>query len=141
MTPFTAVAIYLTIWWTVLFVVLPLGVTSHAEAGIDRGARIAAVALVDARIGMAGHAQRQDHEQHGPPDGQEDRDGGERTHQWAPLGVSMSSTRTPPMFLGWTKITGVPCAPMRGLPPLSTVAPLACMSSRAASMFSTSKQM
>ena len=37
MTPFTAVAIYLTIWWTVLFVVLPLGVTSHAEAGIDRG--------------------------------------------------------------------------------------------------------
>jgi predicted secreted protein len=37
MTPFTAVAIYLTIWWTVLFVVLPLGVTSHAEAGIDHG--------------------------------------------------------------------------------------------------------
>jgi predicted secreted protein len=37
MTPFTAIAIYLTIWWTVLFVVLPLGVTSHAEAGIDRG--------------------------------------------------------------------------------------------------------
>lgn len=37
MTPFTAVAIYLTIWWTVLFVVLPLGMTSHAEAGIDRG--------------------------------------------------------------------------------------------------------
>ena len=37
MTPFTAVAIYLTIWWTALFVVLPLGVTSHAAAGIDRG--------------------------------------------------------------------------------------------------------
>jgi len=37
MTPFTAVTIYLTIWWTVLFVVLPLGVTSHAEAGIDPG--------------------------------------------------------------------------------------------------------
>ncbi|MGH6962882.1 MAG: DUF1467 family protein [Phenylobacterium sp.] len=37
MTPFTAVAIYLTIWWTVLFVVLPLGVTSHAEAGLDLG--------------------------------------------------------------------------------------------------------
>ena len=37
MTPFTAVAIYLTIWWTVLFVVLPLGVTSHHEAGINLG--------------------------------------------------------------------------------------------------------
>jgi predicted secreted protein len=37
MTPFTAVAIYITIWWTVLFAVLPLGVTTHAEAGIDRG--------------------------------------------------------------------------------------------------------
>lgn len=31
----TGIAIYLTIWWTVLFAVLPLGVTSHAEAGID----------------------------------------------------------------------------------------------------------
>ncbi len=37
MTPFTAVAIFLTIWWTVLFIVLPLGVTSHHEAGIDLG--------------------------------------------------------------------------------------------------------
>lgn len=37
MTGFTGVAIFLTIWWTVLFAVLPLGVTSHAEAGIDRG--------------------------------------------------------------------------------------------------------
>ena len=34
---FTWFAIYLTIWWTVLFCVLPLGVISHAEAGIDRG--------------------------------------------------------------------------------------------------------
>jgi predicted secreted protein len=31
---FTGIAIYLTIWWTVLFVVLPLGIVSHAEAGI-----------------------------------------------------------------------------------------------------------
>lgn len=31
----TGFAIYLTIWWTVLFVVLPLGVVTHAEAGID----------------------------------------------------------------------------------------------------------
>jgi predicted secreted protein len=37
MSWFTGVAIYLTIWWTVLFTILPLGVTSHAEAGIDRG--------------------------------------------------------------------------------------------------------
>jgi len=33
----TGIAIYLTLWWTVLFVVLPLGVVSHAEAGIDKG--------------------------------------------------------------------------------------------------------
>jgi predicted secreted protein len=34
---FTCIAVYLTIWWTVLFAVLPLGVTTHAEAGIDKG--------------------------------------------------------------------------------------------------------
>jgi predicted secreted protein len=34
MSPFTAIAIYLTLWWTVLFAVLPLGAKSHAEAGI-----------------------------------------------------------------------------------------------------------
>ena len=33
--PFTLGAIYLTIWWTVLFAILPLGVQSHAEAGVD----------------------------------------------------------------------------------------------------------
>lgn len=33
----TAIAIYLIIWWVVLFTVLPIGVTSHAEAGIDKG--------------------------------------------------------------------------------------------------------
>ena len=35
MSPITWFAIYLTIWWTVLFAILPLGVTSHAEAGVD----------------------------------------------------------------------------------------------------------
>ena len=30
-----SIATFLTIWWTVLFMVLPLGVVSHAEAGID----------------------------------------------------------------------------------------------------------
>ena len=34
---FSGIANYLTIWWTVLFAVLPLGVVSHAEAGIDKG--------------------------------------------------------------------------------------------------------
>jgi predicted secreted protein len=37
MGPITSIAVFLTIWWTVLFAVLPLGVTSHAEAGIDKG--------------------------------------------------------------------------------------------------------
>ena len=37
MSLFTWAAIYLTIWWTVLFCVLPLGTITHAEAGIDRG--------------------------------------------------------------------------------------------------------
>ncbi|OXE36738.1 MAG: hypothetical protein CGW95_05790 [Phenylobacterium zucineum] len=37
MSIFTAFAIYMTIWWTVLFAVLPLGTVTHAEAGIDKG--------------------------------------------------------------------------------------------------------
>jgi predicted secreted protein len=37
MSLFTGFAIYLTIWWTVLFAVLPLGTITHAEAGIDKG--------------------------------------------------------------------------------------------------------
>jgi len=37
MGPVTAVAIYLTIWWTVLFAVLPWGVQSHHEAGLNKG--------------------------------------------------------------------------------------------------------
>ena len=37
MGPITYLSVYLVIWWTILFAVLPLGVTSHAEAGIDRG--------------------------------------------------------------------------------------------------------
>ncbi len=37
MGPITSVAIFLTIWWTVLFAVLPWGVQSHYEAGIDKG--------------------------------------------------------------------------------------------------------
>lgn len=37
MSPATWFVIYITIWWTVLFGVLPIGVVSHAEAGIDKG--------------------------------------------------------------------------------------------------------
>lgn len=31
----TIIAIYLTLWWTVLFAVLPFGSKSFAEAGVD----------------------------------------------------------------------------------------------------------
>jgi predicted secreted protein len=34
MSLMTGIAIYLTIWWTALFAILPLGVRSHAEEGI-----------------------------------------------------------------------------------------------------------
>ena len=31
----TTLAVYATIWWTVLFAVLPLGTRSYAEMGLD----------------------------------------------------------------------------------------------------------
>jgi predicted secreted protein len=31
----SGIAIYLTIWWVTLFAILPLGVRSHAEMGIE----------------------------------------------------------------------------------------------------------
>ena len=55
-------------------------------------------------------------------------------------GLCINSTSTPPMSFGWMKIIGVPCAPMRGSPVPSTRAPFATISSRAAIMSSTSKQ-
>src|SRR5438445_8802006 len=86
------------------------------ELGVDRRAGIRPV-VGQARVGAALHAQRQDCEQHRPPDGQVDGDQGDGSaHQWLPVGVAMSSTSTPPMSLGWTKITGTPWAPMRGSP-------------------------
>ena len=33
--PLTLAAIYVTIWWTILFAILPLGNVTHAEAGVD----------------------------------------------------------------------------------------------------------
>ena len=35
MNPLTYFAIYLVIWWTVLFAILPLGTTTYAEAGLE----------------------------------------------------------------------------------------------------------
>jgi predicted secreted protein len=32
---FTSVAVFLTIWWTVLFAVLPFGSKSYREAGVE----------------------------------------------------------------------------------------------------------
>jgi predicted secreted protein len=34
-TLFTFFAIYMVVWWTVLFAVLPLGTVTYAEAGIE----------------------------------------------------------------------------------------------------------
>ncbi|PZQ59783.1 MAG: DUF1467 domain-containing protein [Phenylobacterium zucineum] len=31
---FSGIAIFFTIWWTVLFTVLPWGIQSHADAGV-----------------------------------------------------------------------------------------------------------
>jgi len=37
MGPGTALSIFVTLWWIVFLGILPLGVTSHAEAGVERG--------------------------------------------------------------------------------------------------------
>ncbi|HQT54951.1 MAG: DUF1467 family protein [Phenylobacterium sp.] len=50
MTWFTGIAIYFTIWWVVLFAVLPLGTISHAEAGINKGDGGDPAAPVDPKI-------------------------------------------------------------------------------------------
>ena len=33
----TGIAIYLTIWWVALFAILPLGIQSYHQAGLDPG--------------------------------------------------------------------------------------------------------
>jgi predicted secreted protein len=45
-------AIYFTIWWVVLFAVLPFGVRNHEEAGVDRPVGTDAGAPVAPRIGV-----------------------------------------------------------------------------------------
>src|SRR5580700_3655651 len=112
------------------------------EVRVDRRGRIAAAGHLDPLLRVAANAQRQDGEQGGPPDGQIDGDAGLEVHTCAAaVGSAISSISTPPISLGWRKITGTPWAPMRGSPVPSTVAPLARMSSRAAMMSGTSKQM
>ena len=37
MGPVTSIAIYLVLWWVVLFAILPLGVVSHHDAGVNLG--------------------------------------------------------------------------------------------------------
>jgi predicted secreted protein len=35
LNPLTMIAVYVTIWWVVVFAILPIGTQSHAEAGLD----------------------------------------------------------------------------------------------------------
>ena len=52
----TAIAVYITIWWIVLFAILPLGVTSQHESpdtqvqGADPGAPVAPKLLMKAGL-------------------------------------------------------------------------------------------
>ena len=45
------VAVYFTMWWVVLFAVLPFGVRNHAEAGIELPAGVDAGAPVAPHMG------------------------------------------------------------------------------------------
>jgi predicted secreted protein len=47
-----AIAVYYTIWWVVLFAVLPFGVRSHAEAGAERPIGTDAGSPVVTRMGV-----------------------------------------------------------------------------------------
>ena len=47
-----ALATYFTLWWVVLFAVLPFGVRSAAEAGVDRPAGTDAGAPMLPRLGL-----------------------------------------------------------------------------------------
>lgn len=51
MNLFTCICVYLTIWWTVLFAVLPWGVKSFAEAGIKPPAGSDPGAPIDPKLG------------------------------------------------------------------------------------------
>jgi predicted secreted protein len=52
MTLAFGLAIFYTIWWVVLFAVLPFGVRSHAETGAERPIGTDAGAPIATRMGM-----------------------------------------------------------------------------------------
>jgi predicted secreted protein len=47
-----AIAAYFTMWWVVLFAVLPFGVRNHAEAGLERPPGTDAGAPVATHLGL-----------------------------------------------------------------------------------------
>jgi predicted secreted protein len=47
-----AIAAYFTLWWVVLFAVLPFGVRNHAEAGVERPAGAEAGAPVAPHLAL-----------------------------------------------------------------------------------------
>ena len=51
MGPVLSIAVFLTIWWTMFLCILPIGVVSHAEAGIDLGDGGDPGAPVDPKLG------------------------------------------------------------------------------------------
>lgn len=46
-----AIPLFLTVWWLVFLSILPLGVVSHAEAGLDRGDGGDPAAPLDPKMG------------------------------------------------------------------------------------------
>ena len=47
-----AIAVFFTIWWVVLFMVLPFGVRTHAETGAERPIGTEAGAPIAPRLGV-----------------------------------------------------------------------------------------
>ena len=80
---------------------------------------------------LRAHADRQDGEQHRPPDHDVD---GDRERDAHGLQACSSSTSVPLKSLGCRNSTGLPCAPILGSPSPSTRAPAALSLSRAALM-------
>src|SRR5262245_20338684 len=94
---------------------------------------------VDPLLGRIAHAERQHDEQRKPPDDEVDCGGGGPGHQRiTPLYACSISTSVPQKSFGCRNSTGLPCAPILGLPSPSTRAPSALSLSRAARMSSTS---
>src|SRR5690606_9444431 len=84
------------------------------------------------------NAPGQNRKKREPPDDEVDRDPGNRVHETQ---ACSSSTSVPFRSFGCRKTTGLPCAPIFGLPVPVMVTPSAFIFSQAASMSSTSMQM